>query len=139
MSQVRVEALTSFEHNGTRRPGEFFEVSPQHAEQLQKKRLCVIVGSQSNDGGKPGGQAKTLKSEQAKREPKAPRAPKAPAHAPAPAASYVAAPGGNTAAVALADPAAPSAGALAAAPAADPAAASQDGQGSGNADINPTP
>lgn len=45
MSQVNVQALTGFEHNGTRNRGDAFMVSDQHAQALQARGLVKIVSA----------------------------------------------------------------------------------------------
>lgn len=47
---VQVEALQSFEHSGTRRRGDRFNVSEAHAKGLERARLVRVLG----EGPTPG-------------------------------------------------------------------------------------
>ena len=49
-----VRALSAFEHNGSRRRNESFEVSDTHAKQLEKAGLVEIIGA-ADDPGKAAG------------------------------------------------------------------------------------
>ena len=49
-----VRALSAFEHNGSRRRNELFEVSDTHARALEKAGLVEIVGA-AGDPGKAAG------------------------------------------------------------------------------------
>lgn len=44
MSNVKVKALSGFEHNGTRKKSDEFTVTPGHALQLEKKGLVKVLG-----------------------------------------------------------------------------------------------
>lgn len=44
MSNVKVKALSGFEHNGTRKKNDEFTVTPGHALQLEKKGLVKVLG-----------------------------------------------------------------------------------------------
>ncbi|QET71435.1 hypothetical protein [Bordetella bronchiseptica] len=42
--KMLVKAISSFEHGGSRRRGDEFEVSDRQAEQLEGRRLVKIIG-----------------------------------------------------------------------------------------------
>ncbi|PTS71896.1 hypothetical protein [Stenotrophomonas sp. HMWF023] len=48
---AKVIALTSFEHHGSRRRGEEFDVSTQHADLLVKRCLVKLAGQAAAAGG----------------------------------------------------------------------------------------
>ena len=56
MKQVTVKAVSGFEHNGSKKPGDVFSVSEMHAAQLKAKGLIEI----ESEGG-TGQSADTLK------------------------------------------------------------------------------
>jgi hypothetical protein len=45
---IEVRALESFEHSGTRRPGDRFKVSPNQARRLSDKGLVELVRGRGN-------------------------------------------------------------------------------------------
>lgn len=51
---MKVKAVSSFDHGGSRRKGDQFEVSEQVALQLKKKGLVVFAGSADSDSGSSG-------------------------------------------------------------------------------------
>lgn len=50
MSQIEVEALQGFEHNGRRRRGNIFLVSLRHAAELKDRGLVRMAASSDQDG-----------------------------------------------------------------------------------------